>query len=470
MEQEMNLAGRIQSIIKLAKHWRDTMPKKPRKKGEGPKWREWTGLITVLEKFLEFANDYQKLLKIVPFVNQGFVVNRGSENLLRGFNILSRACEQRRGIITTDSLGYYLAQAEDVLEQYCNRWRGGELTSPYLNLITPVVYFEKLYGVTRSVYAPQVPVVSIPLTMYNNSDLWLALAHEMGHHIFWNALDSFDEVEKFQNLLYETVKKSAYKESADVWGGWAEEIFADVSGVLLTGTPYVVSSQDATAEQIRVPNDFSKNDGVHPSPYLRPLIAAQVLREVADYMNDDDLRNVLVKIEQRWKDFSQEASKQLCGGTQFTLTDLAAEVKPIVRAILHEALWPNKKKLWDLIIFYGKEPLTMEERRLIQNLNTLPLLPSKPGMRLVQITGPRDSDIPTAMKEIWHFLNGRLISSNIPDTEKPAAQWKLLLELSLDDFHGHAVTHTTYCDSHWYAPWAGNHIHDPQTTIWASCT
>jgi len=441
MEQVENLSRRIQSVVSLAAYWRDTMPKKPRKKGEGSEWREWTGLIIVLEKFLKFANDYVKLLNNAPIPNQRFIMNRGVENLLQGFSVLSRACEQRRGVITTDSLGYYLAQAEDMLEGYCTQWQAGNFASPYLKLTTPVVYFEKLFGIARSVYTPEIPIVSIPLTMYNDPYLWLALAHEMGHHIFWNALDSLNESEKFHNHLYSAIKGSVSENSAGVWQGWAEEVFADICGVLLAGPDYVISCQDTAAERAKNLADLAKNDGEHPCPYLRPIIAAQVLREIANHIKDDNLWNALAKIELRWENFSQDAGDQPVG-KNLKLADLSAEVQSVAQAILHQPIWPGEKKLWDLIRYFGTDPYQVHEIVDLKNLNVSDLLPPTLSQRYPRITGPRDEDIPESMKNLWEFLRERLSVSE----PSGLTQWDKLLDLRLDENHGHWLVGNAHTD------------------------
>ncbi|MEW6401352.1 MAG: hypothetical protein AB1649_06100, partial [Chloroflexota bacterium] len=138
MPIEKNLTARIDSVKNLAGHWSRTMPKKPGKRGENGKQRDWDGLIHLLQEFSDFAKGYAQVLADAPVLNQRFVVNAAMDRLLHNFYTLSRACEQRRGLVTKDSLAYFLAQAEDVLEGYCGQWLASD--QAYVALKTPVVY------------------------------------------------------------------------------------------------------------------------------------------------------------------------------------------------------------------------------------------------------------------------------------------------------------------------------------------
>lgn len=438
MKPTENLSRQIQSMVILSKHWRDTMPRKPRKKGAGMEWREWEGLKVALEKFEEFGTGYEIILNKAPIPIQHFIINKGVENLVQGFSVISRACEQRRGTITTNSLGYFLAQAEDILEGYCAQWRGNEYGSPYLNLISPVAYFEKIFGIARSLYAPEIPIVSIPLTMYNHPELWLALAHEIGHHIYWNSLDSYEETDEFQFSLSMTIGKT---NPAKIWEGWVEEIFADICGTLLAGPAYVISCQNTAAERARQPADLAKNDGEHPAGYLRPLISLQVMREIEKGENSD----VINSIENRWRVYTKGVEFEKCqpthtnsrfslpnkSATDLTLGELASDIAPIVQAILNEAMWPGRHTLLNLIQPYSKKEIEipdLDDLVLVEQSNRKTLIEQRPS-----VTGPDIREMTETVKKLWQFLRGRLSVSEPSVLE----EWEKFLDLGLDETHGH---------------------------------
>jgi hypothetical protein len=306
-------------------------------------------------------------LESAPLEIQKFAMNKGVENLTQGFSIISRACEQRRGQVTLASFQKYLAQAEDILEGYCKRWlKDEEIASPYLTLKTPVVYFEKIFGINRSLYAPQIPVISIPLFLYSRPNQWLALAHEMGHHIYWNSLDSYEETIRFQSDLISAVGEAAAKQAQDIWASWTEELFADICGTLFAGPSYAISCQDTAIAQARRPADLAENDDEHPAPYLRPLIAIQVLRELAGGKPDD----LIEKIKDRWMKYSKGVEDETCWYThphpneeppRLTLKELAADIPAVVHKILYEKIWFGEKNLQALIEPPKVSPIEIKE-------------------------------------------------------------------------------------------------------------
>lgn len=458
MKTEQNLSKKVKALIRLAGYWQKTMPGKPAA-AANPSRRQWDGLLKLLDGFSDFADDYEKVMKKTPMVNQRFIVNRSSEHLLQTFSILCRASEQRRGRVMADSMHGFLSMAEDKLETYCQRWLPDAITekSSYTILGTPVVYFEKLYGITRAIFAPEVPIISIPLTEYSDPDRWQALAHEMGHHIYWNSLKDLESVEDLHTRMEEKISDAIQRTDGSMspWESWMEEIFADVCGTLLDGVDYFFSCQEYVIERVKVVDDLANNDGEHPCSHLRPLFASQVLREIAASINDLHLQNAVEKLEQRWRTFSCVADGLICKGTNRTLESLAAEVQPVVRAILHARIWPGNQTLWNLIQFYGKNGLDAAEEEKLQNLQLdQPVLlyqgvssgqttsPNRPFVPTL-IPSPKDEDIPERLQTVWSFLKERVDAAHTESdpNEKAWARWNALLDLELDESHGHATAH-----------------------------
>jgi hypothetical protein len=441
MNPTENLSRQIKTITTLSQHWLETMPKKPRKKGDGPEWREWEGLSVLLSKFKEFATNYEAVLQDAPVPIQKFTINKGVENLLQGFSVISRACEQRRGKITNDSLGYFLAQAEDALDGYRMQWKGHEYGSPYLELKSPVAYFEKTFGISRSLYAPEIPIVSIPITMYNDPGIWLALAHEIGHHIYWNSLDNYEETDEFQSKLNSHIQSNLSPQprkmkASGIWQSWAEEVFADICGTLFAGPSYVISCQNTAAEKARKPTDLAVNDGEHPAGYLRPIIALQIIREIGGSVE------VIKAIESRWTTYCRGVETEICRATHpdpvengssidITMQEFASDIPAVVRSILKDPLWPGKKSLIDLIRTSNEQLVQVENLGslvLAEQSEEKVLYGQRPGTK-----GPNLGKMTESVRRIWKFLRGRLSS------KEPSAldEWEKFLDLSLDENHGH---------------------------------
>jgi hypothetical protein len=462
-----------------------------------PQIAQWPALGTLLEEFSDFAKDYMSILEQTPeaISRSPFAMNAGVRRLLQEWNVLSRACEQRLGPTedATDPNGFQfnLREAGKLAKGYCDRWHPQKpVNTPYQALSEPIVYFEKLYGITHAVYAPEIPVLSIPLTDYNDSTRWQALAHEVGHHVYWNGV-YLEEFEGVRQRLYGAVEaalsaSTAAQDSepsvrARLWGGqWVEEVFADVCGTLFAGPLYVISAQDRAAGQINRIADLAEGDHEHPCIYLRPLIALRVLHEIASQSGTfAPLKVVLTErilggLEERWKTFSQGASGMTHTGTGLTMAELEADVPFVVRAILNEPLWPPEekggkpKRLWDLVDYYGKRWADVDVKSLEQ-MELSPLSPL-PGEELPDVRDdPPDIAISASFKRLFRGLRKRAKDADLDEKQKPLAFWSWLLGMDLSEtklYHVHGCS-----DSHWHFPffWLQKHRHPQDGSAVIGC-
>ena len=126
---------------------------------------EQEGLTALIQGFQKFAVEYATTLDKANESGQlSFLLRSGIERLLQEWNILSRACEQRRETKPDymkaddrkEGVRFYLEMADGRLASFCDRWRPPSSTS-YVPLQTPVVYFEKLYRISRALFAPGIP-------------------------------------------------------------------------------------------------------------------------------------------------------------------------------------------------------------------------------------------------------------------------------------------------------------------------
>jgi hypothetical protein len=473
---------KLKAMTNRADHWQ-----------QDPEIAEWPRLSELLKEFSDFANAYISLLKKIPksISRHPFVLNTGVEQLLQEWSILSRACEQRhgpaKGATDKDSFQYNLREAGKLAKNYCDRWHPEELKNePYLKLHEPIVYFEKLYRISRAVYAPETPVLSIPLTDYNDRTRWQALAHELGHHIYWNGVDlETSEVvhERLHDAIAEALSASPFAldsealgrrarlwehwaDRARLWGRWLEEIFADVCGTLLAGPAYAMSAQDTAADRIEKIADLTIDDHEHPCSYLRPLIALQVLREITSHSSTftslktalTEEKGMFERLEDRWMEFCQGASVLPHTETRLKMENLATDIPSVVQAILHEPVWPHGKSLWDLIEPYGTEPRYLEALTQMEVTPLSPIFEWKPA---VIKKNPRlKKTDPDSFRRLWQDLYNRVEKAELEKKQKPLAFWLMLLELGLSETHFHDTLHQD-CAKHWlFGRW---HRHDPET-------
>ncbi len=448
-------------------------------------------LIQVLTQFLdEFLDSYIKLLERIPSeINSGFVLNSGMRRVLHEWDTINRLCEQHvLGLKYNQDFGTNLERAALQLQAYRDRWRGNEFDAPYIKLGQPIPYFEKRYKISRSLYLPDVPLIAIPLTDYGDATRWQALAHEFGHHIYWNGV-VLGELQPLHHRLQAAMKESVkVPERTEIWVSWIEEVFSDIVGTLLAGPNYVMASQDIIMDRIEDLDDLRMDDGEHPCPYLRPLICLEVLKIMvsegsAEFQKAMQSENQLInQLEERWQNFSGAEETDTLLGTDITMNVLKKDAELVVHNMLRKHVWPapdgqsKKKPLWDLIDSYGQADAGEDVGTLID------LVPSLKHTRspytitnnsITNIPSPFDVDISPTMKQILDNVT-KLVEQELADDEtylskseeeqkeeKHLRIWAKLAQLELsetDNFHTHywGGFHQ-HCKKHWHL--GSLHIH-----------
>jgi hypothetical protein len=425
----------------------------------------------LLTEFMQFSDEYIELLSQVPptISRNCFVVNNGIEKLLQEWNMLSRASEQR----LIGDMKENLDKASDMAQAYCDKWNKVSRAEPADQLKTPVVYFEKLFRISRSIYAPQIPVISIPLTDYDRSENWQSLAHEFSHHIYWNGFKS-DEVSEVQRKLRESISTKLFSPNVgiakylrqqvdriELWENWLEEVFADVYGTLLAGVPYAISAQDRMSEQVDRWEDFLIADHEHPCVYLRPLISLYTLDFVAADLGGD--KEGLEILKKRWSEFSKDAGKLKYKNV--SLTDLAEDVRRVVEIIACGDYWP--------ISFNPIEHLAspVEIRVKVSDLEAVP--DQNP---LEEIYPELDWDkFPTRFKAIKKQVlttSTQLVQTlglKRPDEDAKLMAWLSLTGLELSASSNYHVHNCTDTHRHFQGILFASHYHPPDGTDVFSC-
>ena len=347
----------------------------------------WPELEKLLETFIVFVSKYENFIDRIaastPALKNRILAlsNDGIKQLMEDWDVISRACQQR--VVT--GFGHdeerfemtgELLRATEQMKEYQALWnerRGiyskhGALES----MGKPIVYFEKKYKIRRSLYARNTPIVAIPLTeaRFSNDKAekealankrYLALAHEFGHHLFWNAVDTgllprvFNAIStiggkticgKDWSLAEENDQKEKNPEVGRskeairliVWMHWFEEVFADVVGTLLEGPAYAIKAQEIAAQACEARNDLVKADDEHPAPYLRPLICVEVLKRV-DF---DDWQ----PLQQAWEAFIQlDETRGLLKISGQPVSDFVNDIGAVVDGLLNQKIWPDDSQL-----------------------------------------------------------------------------------------------------------------------------
>jgi hypothetical protein len=296
-------------------------------------------LSTLIEEFDRFARSY------FDFFLKGKPINSLPQDLTTALTRLqteaeniNRACQQRDNA----EFSQFLAQADELAKIYYKQFNGYKVDPAAL----PITYFDKLFGIRRSPYSPY-PLLSIPLLVFNDPSQWAGgLAHELGHYIYWNssALKAFGTIRPrlesavLRALSISHASYAAFEvgaKVADIWIGWLEETFADICGTLLVGPSFVASGQQL-AEDLGASQN--SDDGEHPAPFIRPLIAIETLRWVAEQPSAAAqrarLQAIIQVFDERWAKNRRLGRRLVHEDSGLKMAEVERRVGLVVRSIL----------------------------------------------------------------------------------------------------------------------------------------
>src|ERR1700752_527575 len=100
--------------------------------------------------------------------------------------------------------------------------------------------------------------------------------HEVSHNL-QNHLGLARDIPRKIGLAL--LRAGASKQVARIWVRWNREMFSDMCGLLLGGPSFAASSMDILARGPEATVYYSSR-GPHPTPYLRMLINAELLRRM----------------------------------------------------------------------------------------------------------------------------------------------------------------------------------------------
>lgn len=120
------------------------------------------------------------------------------------------------------------------------------------------------------------PLVQLPYHRLVNPWTMGAILHEVSH----NLQNELALERKVPDTIVRRLRTADVPpQVATVWGRWNREIFADMVGCLLGGEAFVASLMDVLGRAPDQALRYSER-GVHPTPYLRTLLSAELLRRM----------------------------------------------------------------------------------------------------------------------------------------------------------------------------------------------
>ena len=370
----------------------------------------------------------------------------------------------------------------------------------------PIIYYEKRYHITRFLFDTH-PLIGIPIDMafIKSTDSTgqqaqnpnrEAIAHEMGHYFFWNN-GSLMEYDQRMNDLREAITNAVLSKQTwklkrtevnidaaaserlfrqhfaglTTWLHWVDEIVADIVGTLLCGPAYALSAQDIQATSIKRATDLYSDDGEHPMPYLRPMIALKVLELTTGTDLQDDLKPLLDVLTKHWQDFRANIELHLqkpnpndhghgdLAQPTVTHKDLEGYLDAVVAAILDTPVFsrrtdmPNTEQQSAAYHSLRESVTPWDQAEPKVNLDTIKLAAFKPLPLLFVATeelGKKakaaaqkpaaeqpERTIPEELRDLVQYINQRRDKLQQADTPAESEEWEDLLDLELSRNLGH---------------------------------
>jgi hypothetical protein len=257
---------------------------------------QYTGrILCMIEAFEEFCKQYIKQLNADPLLPEEWFNNRLNYALLEYWEPILKAAEHHQ-----------VAPYRALLDEGYGKL--AEFTDSIKNLLKKDVeialYFDKVGKYKRYPFG-DIFLIGIPLLDAYHHD-WMAMPHELGHHVFWNSKVSrllptpstsqsdpsaalfewsslFDqEIDKNLPAISEENNRERRTLRATL-EAWSEEIFADILGVRIAGEEFADSGREKLKRNIEKADQLFVGDRDHPIPYLLPYIRDTALDRENDY-------------------------------------------------------------------------------------------------------------------------------------------------------------------------------------------
>lgn len=262
--------------------------------------------------------------------------------------IIQAAVNQRRRV---DGRSTKQAQAVAMADQLSRMALDMAIEAEYLPAETAVVtYLDKSI---RSRLVPYLDVLLISVayasihTGEHPSRDFLAIPHEIGHHLYWNGRHP-----QTQTMLRDELLKAAA--AANIQGGdwrlnWLEEIFADTYALLLAGPVIALDFQDMLDDDMS--DHFREDTDKHPIPEIRPFIQTEILRRLKDENGQVIYAHECDKLDKNWESWLKKKPLQqkyaiYSVAEQMTGQSIVTAVAPLITVILNtlSAIVPTERE------------------------------------------------------------------------------------------------------------------------------
>ncbi|WP_420632074.1 hypothetical protein [Candidatus Leptofilum sp.] len=260
------------------------------------------------------------------------IVNQVSFDL----SVIQDAVNQRRRLLGRST---QQSRAVAMADQLANMALGMAVDEGFLPEDTAVVTY-----LAKNIRARLIPyfdalLISIAYASIQNgihpSRDYLAIPHEIGHHLYWNGRHPRKDIELREELLQNAA--NAGIQAGDWRLNWLEEIFCDTYALLLAGPVIVLDFQDMLDDDMS--SHFREDTDKHPIPEIRPFIQTNILRRAKDEDGNVFYAHECDKLDENWRKWLAkhplQSSYNIRGQAQpMTGQAIVTAIEPLITAIL----------------------------------------------------------------------------------------------------------------------------------------
>ena len=280
----------------------------------------------------------QNTLTVSPNYPPRYILKTLLDQLAYDLSIVQRAVDQRRrradGHTTTQ--GHALLLADQLATLALQPAKTGGYLDENVSILT---HLDQNVRVRLIPYAHTL-IVSLAFASVSEKDKpsrdYLALAHEVGHHLYWNGRVP-NTTDSLKAALEDEI--AADKNIPPWCKHWVEEIFADAYALIVGGPVIALDFQDMLDDD--VPGHFRKDTDKHPIPEIRPLIQTEILRQIKDKKNKPTslykgAPDLLDTLWAEWLDnvVATQTYTPRNAGNSLTGQKIIAGLKPLINIIL----------------------------------------------------------------------------------------------------------------------------------------
>jgi hypothetical protein len=286
---------------------------------DGRPFLKYIQLRDMINVFRAFCDEFGvELEKLTDCPRPEWLDNNVDSVLLDYWYPIFRAAEQHQSLIYIELLNKGYVNLRKLQDEMKARLK---FTMSEVNII---LYFDSVGKAKRYPFGRNY-LIGIPLADAYRGD-WLALPHELGHQIYWNAKFSENdqsptprsgknfldkEIDSALDKLSLSAQDPARTAIRKMLDDWTEEIFADVVGALVAREPFVEAAWDRIARRVEKDTELFLSDGEHPFPYLLPYIRAAALPANESYAAESYFTNKWQKLFSKEIKFTTLKSERL---------------------------------------------------------------------------------------------------------------------------------------------------------------